>query len=230
MVADEASPERGTQQTPTSGSSPGKSIHRAIASWSRWLHIYLSMFGMATVLFFSVTGLTLNHPEWFFDESTQSYSGSLNSEWLNNGNPPPSDWDEYDYSHAVSKLEVAEHLRAQHRLTGSVSDFLAFEDECEITFQGPGYAATARIARSTGEYTLDVTANDFVTIMNDLHKGRHTGRTWSWVIDISAILSAVIAVSGFILIFYLKLKRRSGIVIATIGTVVMLAMYWIATS
>lgn len=188
------------------------------------------MFGMATVLFFSVTGLTLNHPEWFFDESTQSHTGSLNSEWLNNGNPPPADWDEYDHSHAVSKLEIAEHLRSQHGLTGSVSDFLAFEDECEVTFEGPGYAATARINRPTGEYTLDVTANDFVTIMNDLHKGRHTGRTWSWVIDISAILSAVIAVSGFILIFYLKVKRRSGIVVSGIGTVVMFAMYWIATS
>jgi hypothetical protein len=31
----------------------------------RWLHIYLSMFGLAAVLFFSVTGLTLNHPDWF---------------------------------------------------------------------------------------------------------------------------------------------------------------------
>ena len=28
----------------------------------RWLHIYLSMFGLAAVLFFSVTGITLNHP------------------------------------------------------------------------------------------------------------------------------------------------------------------------
>ena len=33
----------------------------------RWIHIYLSMFGLAAVLFFGVTGLTLNHPEWFLD-------------------------------------------------------------------------------------------------------------------------------------------------------------------
>ena len=32
----------------------------------RWLHIYLSMFSLAVVLFFSVTGITLNHPDWFF--------------------------------------------------------------------------------------------------------------------------------------------------------------------
>ena len=35
----------------------------------RWLHIYLSMFGLAAVLFFSVTGITLNHPDWFFGEA-----------------------------------------------------------------------------------------------------------------------------------------------------------------
>lgn len=229
-MTDERPPAQGNDNTPSAKPASGKPIRRAIASWSRWLHIYLSMFGMATVLFFSVTGLTLNHPDWFFEEGTQSYSGNVNVEWLNNGNSPSANWDESDFGHAVSKLEVAEFLRAEHRLTGSVSDFLAFEDECEVTFQGPGYAATARIDRTTGEYTLDVTANDLVTIMNDLHKGRHTGTAWSWVIDVSAVLSALIAVSGFVLIFFLKLKRRSGIVVSVIGAVVLMVMYWVATN
>lgn len=229
-MTDELPPAQNTQKTPSTATACGKLVRRVIASWSRWLHIYLSMFGMATVLFFSVTGLTLNHPDWFFEEGTQNYSGSVNTEWLNTGNPPPDEWDEYDFDHAVSKLEIAEYLRAEHRLTGSVSDFLAFEDECEITFQGPGYAATARIDRTTGSYSLDVTTNDLVTIMNDLHKGRHTGAAWSWVIDLSAVLSALIAVSGFLLIFFLKLKRRSGLVVSIVGLAVMLAMYWVATS
>lgn len=229
-MTDERLPQTKSLQTNSQAPSPSKPVRRAIAFWSRWLHIYLSMFGMATVLFFSVTGLTLNHPDWFFEENTRSVSGTLNTDWLNTGNPPPSDWDEYDFSHTVEKLQVAEFLRLEHRLTGSVSDFLAFEDECEVTFQGPGYAATARIDRATGDYTLDVTANDLVTIMNDLHKGRHSGATWSWVIDVSAILSALIAVSGFLLIFFLKLKRRSGLVVSVVGLAVMVAMYWVATS
>ncbi len=33
------------------------------AAVMRWLHIYVSLFGLAAVLFFSVTGLTLNHPD-----------------------------------------------------------------------------------------------------------------------------------------------------------------------
>lgn len=35
------------------------------ATFSRWLHIYLSLFCFLVVLFFAVTGITLNHAEWF---------------------------------------------------------------------------------------------------------------------------------------------------------------------
>ena len=38
---------------------------RRIAKTSRWLHIYGSMASLALVLFFAVTGITLNHQDWF---------------------------------------------------------------------------------------------------------------------------------------------------------------------
>ncbi|RZK83430.1 MAG: peptidase, partial [Pedobacter sp.] len=47
-----ASKKKGAQKS----SRPKKDI----AKVSRWLHIYLSMVSFAIVLFFSVTGLTLN--------------------------------------------------------------------------------------------------------------------------------------------------------------------------
>lgn len=225
-------PETQTKQAAARGVSNRrrhKRLRRVLASWSRWLHIYLSMFGLAVILFFSVTGLTLNHPDWFFDEQTVQSVGKVDVNWLNNGGSPPADWDEYDFSHAISKLEIAEYLRAEHRIQGSVSDFLAFEDECELTFEGPGYAAIARISRETGEYTVDVTANDFVTVINDLHKGRHTGEAWSWVIDISAIIGTLVALTGFVLIFFLRLRRRNGIAIAVVGSGILYGMYALAT-
>lgn len=153
-----------------------RKLHPFIASWSRWLHIYLSLFDLANILFFSVTGLTLNQPDCFFAERTSKQQGHMDVAWLNNNAQPPDDWDEYDFGHQVSKLQFAEYLRANHRLQGSVSHFLPFKDECELTFQSPGYAATARINRESGEYTVAVTANDLVSVFNDLHKGRHSGQ------------------------------------------------------
>ncbi len=205
-------------------------MYRAVAAWSRWLHIYLSMLGSVAILFFSITGLTLNHPDWFFDETTVQETGELDTAWLNNGAPQPMDWDENDYGFAVSKLEVAEFLRQEHHLQGTVTDFLAFEDECEVTFAGPGYAAIARIARDSGAYTVAITSNDLVSIFNDLHKGRHSGSLWSLVIDVSAILSIVMSIAGFMLIFFLKRRRFSGLATAFVGAAGMWILFRIATS
>lgn len=188
------------------------------------------MFGSAAILFFSITGLTLNHTEWFFDESTTQLSGALDVGWLNVEAAPPANWDEYDYSHEVSRLEVAEYLRREFGLRGTVTDFLAFEDECEVTFQAPGYSATSRIDRESGDFTIDVISSDFVTVMNDLHKGRHSGSAWSWVIDISAILGTLVGLTGFILIFFLKLHKRAGLITSFVGLAVFAWLCFVAVS
>ena len=38
---------------------------RAVQMWARRLHVYISMALLLVVLFFSVTGITLNRPELF---------------------------------------------------------------------------------------------------------------------------------------------------------------------
>lgn len=200
-----------------SGKKSG-SWHRAIAKWSRWIHIYLSMLSLGAILFFSVTGFTLNHPDWFFSESTLRITGSMEKSWLNLDRPALENGDENDFGYQIDKLAVVEHLRAEHRLRGKVGEFIAFEDQCEVTFQGPGYAATARIQRAEGNYELDVTSNDLVSVLNDYHKGRHTGPLWSLVIDLSAVVSAIVALSGLMLIFYLKLRRSLRLWLALAGT------------
>ena len=49
-----------------------------LAVWSRWLHIYLSMVSFAVVFFFAVTGITLNHLDWFGGkETTAQLRGKL---------------------------------------------------------------------------------------------------------------------------------------------------------
>ena len=42
------------------------------------------MISLAVVLFFSVTGITLNHPDWFFSaaESTRENEGEISPAWL----------------------------------------------------------------------------------------------------------------------------------------------------
>src|SRR5689334_24276354 len=101
----------------------GRTFKFRLAAWMRWLHIYLSMFGLASVLFFSVTGLTLNHPDWFFAgaQSRVEAEGQVDVKWLHLTPPPPAEGEEPDPSLGVAKLEVVEHLRKAHGLRGALA-------------------------------------------------------------------------------------------------------------
>jgi hypothetical protein len=183
------------------------------------------MFGLAVVLFFSVTGLTLNHPDWFGEtERRVSDQGWMAPEWLRLDVPIASTAGEEDESRRVAKLEVVEYLRTTHGVRGAVADFRADERECSVTFKGPGYAADALIDRESGRYELTQTFHGFVSVINDLHKGRDTGGTWSAIIDASAIALTAISLSGLALLFYLKRKRIPGLLVVVGGTVAVVAI------
>jgi hypothetical protein len=64
---------------------PRPLLSRAYA-WARTLHLYLSMLSFLAVLFFALTGLTLNHPEWFGGERMERLQGHL----VAPANPPTS--------------------------------------------------------------------------------------------------------------------------------------------
>jgi hypothetical protein len=196
-----------------------------VAAIARWLHIYLSLFGLAATLFFSATGLTLNHPDWFFanKERRESRKGTIEPSWVRQaeGMSPPNAKSPGD----VARLEIVEHLRAQERVRGALADFRVDELECTLTFKGPAYAADVLIDRETGAYELTETTFGLVALLNDLHKGRDSGQAWSIVIDVAAILLVLISLTGLILILYLKLRRRSGLILAVVGLVVLGLLY-----
>lgn len=212
---------------------PTRPLRRRIsirfAKLMRWLHIYLSMFGLAAVLFFSVTGLTLNHPDWFpaLGERSIEAEGRVRLEWLNRAQASgsPESRAEPDPSARVAKLEIVEYLRATHAIHGALSDFRVDDQECVVSFKGPAYAADAFIDIASGNYRISETYHGMVALLNDLHKGRDSGPVWSAVIDVSAVLMTVISFTGLILLFYLKLRRVSGVVIAVGGAAIVFMLY-----
>jgi hypothetical protein len=193
----------------------GKKAKKKVAKVSRWLHIYLSMVSFAIVLFFSITGLTLNHADFFAGKAiTTKDTGRVTAAWVN-----------VKDTNLVSKLNIAEYFRNKHHVKGAVSDFRIDDSQVSISYRGPGYEGDAYITRETGEYELSQTRGSFVAFMNDLHKGRDTGTAWSWVIDVSAIFLVLISLSGLILLLFIKKKRMSGLILAAIGLLLICLIY-----
>lgn len=191
-----------------------KRLKRNIASASRWLHIYLSMFSFIALLFFAVTGITLNHTEWFSNQQqTVSVKGDMNKTFLS-----PD-------SNQIKKLEIVEFLRNKHGIKAPLKDFIIDEYQCVLSFKGPGYNADIFLDRVKASYELAQTSTGLVGILNDLHKGRDTSTQWKWLIDASAILMILVSLTGLMMLFFLKKKRVAGILIVGIGGLITYLIY-----
>jgi hypothetical protein len=189
---------------------------KEVAKLSRWLHIYLSMVSFAVVLFFSFTGLTLNHPSWLGGDKQVNVKnkGTLNVKWVNNPD-----------TNKIAKLEIVEFLRKTHHLTGYVSEIRIDDAEVSVTLKGPAYSADAFIDRETGKYELSEIKMGIVAIMNDLHKGRDSGSGWGWLIDISAVFLILVSLSGLILLCFIKKKRVAGFITGVVGLLICYLIY-----
>lgn len=190
-------------------------VRKQTASLTRFLHVYLSMVSFGVVFFFAATGLTLNHPDWFAGQQRTSIAHGIADAALVATKP----------SGEIDKLGLVEMLRTREHLRGAVSDLRVDDSQISISFRSPGYTADAFIDRATRKYDVTVVSSGFVAVVNDLHKGRDSGKTWGWLIDASAILLVLVSLTGLFLIWFVYKRRVAGLLLAAIGTAVVLAIY-----
>ena len=174
----------------------------------RWLHIYISMFSLLLILFFALTGITLNHPEWNFGPAArhQEIKGTMPANWKTGAN--------------VNWLVVVEHLRARNGVRGRADEPRLESGEGSISFVAPGYTADCFINEKTGAYELTVDTSGPLALMNDLHRGQDAGPIWARAIDVSGIFLTLVSLTGIGLLLYLKKVRRSAIIIIVVGAIV----------
>jgi uncharacterized protein len=188
---------------------------RRTAKLSRWLHIYGSMASFAIVLFFSLTGITVNHQDWFADQQvTSQIRGAVSPASLHSSDVT-----------GVDKLAVVESLRRTHGIRGAVSDIRVEDAQVDVAFKGPGYSADVMIDRTTGQYELTEVKMGFWALVNDLHKGRDTGDAWRVLIDVSAGVLVFISLTGLILLYFIHKHRTAGAILIVVGAVLSYGMY-----
>ncbi|MEZ5179567.1 MAG: PepSY-associated TM helix domain-containing protein [Acidimicrobiales bacterium] len=183
--------------------------------WSRVVHAYTSMIALLLVLFFGISGITLNHPEWTFgDEPTSvSESGTMTFAVAPDG--------QVDY------LAVSEFLRTTYGIKAEVSDYSTTGNQGSISYRAPGYAADATFDTETGEYRLTIEEQGWVGVMNDLHKGRDADSSWRWTIDVAGAFLVLIAASGLLLQLVLRRRRRSAVIVAVVGSIVVAVLIFL---
>ena len=183
----------------------------------RWIHIYTSMLCLLAVLFFSATGVTLNHPEWTLggDAAPKKVMGTLKADTIVTGKV---DW-----------LKVVEQLRAEQPVRGKASDMRVDGEEGSLSFKAPGNVSDCFFNIKTREYNISLSNQGFIGLINDLHRGRDSGTAWGWLIDVSGAFLILVSVTGLGILFYLKKSRLAGFVVASIGIILVVVLAYAAS-
>jgi hypothetical protein len=182
-----------------------------VVAVARTLHIYLTMFAFLMMLFFSVTGLVLNHEDWFpeWGASRTQVHGVIARSAL--GGP--------------DRLAVVEALRSRFGAVGAVSTFDVDQQALHVELKGPGRQTDAEIDRRTGETTVSVERKGALVRLDDLHRGKDAGRAWSLIIDVSAVLLLLGSLTGILMWYALPRRRKLGVMSLAAGVVVCVAIY-----
>ncbi|WP_426574015.1 PepSY-associated TM helix domain-containing protein [Aquihabitans sp. McL0605] len=194
------------------GRRPSRSRSAGWQKWSRLVHSYTSMIALLLVLFFGISGITLNHPDWTFGDAPTSTSktGTMTFAVAPKG--------------AVDYLAVSEFLRDQYAINAPVSDYSTTGTQGSISYRSPGYAADATFDTTSGAYRVTIEQQGWVGVMNDLHKGRDATDSWHWTIDLAGGFLVLIALSGLLLQLFLRRRRRSALIVAGAGVVIVVAL------
>lgn len=203
---------------PSSPTSTRTSWLKTLHQW-HWVSSAICLIGM---LLFALTGITLNHAADIPAQQTvQQRSAQL-----------PADL------RALLRADAADDDERTAELPPPVRDWLqqALDielpaaqaewslDEVYIALPRPGGDAWLRIARDSGEVEYERTDRGWISYLNDLHKGRHTGAAWKWFLDVFAAACLVFCLTGLLILKFHAAQRPGTWPMVALGLVLPLLL------
>jgi hypothetical protein len=157
-----------------------------------WISAALSLIGM---LLFAITGITLNHAGQIEAEPVVvSRKATLPADMIADLAKGPVE----GKRPLPVKLERFLDKAVGADIAGREGEWT--DAEVYVALARPGGDAWLSIDRETGAVEHEKTTRGAVSLLNDLHKGRNTGKAWSWFIDIFAGACVIFTVTGLILL------------------------------
>lgn len=196
------------------GGSARGAFYRVCREW----HGYFSAFAFFALLFFSATGITLNHPEWF---STKAGERAVTRIAL----------DRRVLQRAAASDDQAAALAAAVRertqVRGAFSSGEVLDGEALLRFEGVTGNSDVTIDLATGRGEVAIERADAVSLLNDLHRGKNAGAIWKLAIDAVGALVIVLSLIGFVLFFSLRFRLVTSLVLTTAGLAAMTALIYV---
>jgi hypothetical protein len=193
---------------------------RQMRQW-HWISAAVCLLGM---LLFAATGITLNHASRI-EASPQVFhlTAILPAALLSEAKQRPQS------GKGVLPVAIADWISKEMsvRTLGREAEWSA--QEIYVALPRPGGDAWLTVDLGNGETRYERTDRGWISYLNDLHKGRHTGLAWSLFLDIFAVACVVFCITGLVLLHLLSVGRPSTWPLVGFGIVVpaLLAIFFI---
>jgi hypothetical protein len=202
------------------------------AFWLRHLHNWhwiSSAICLIAMILFAITGFTLNHAGDIEAHPVVSKKTGIIpapllaklAQEIPQRSPKSSD--------QSLPQEMQQWLEQNHKIDVQAKAAEWSPEEIYIALPRPGGDAWLRIEMDSGALEYEKTERGMVAYLNDLHKGRNTGKAWSWFIDLFALACLIFCITG---LFLLKMHANNRVLtwpLVTLGLVapVLLAILFI---
>lgn len=193
-----------------------------VPRWVRPLHTYSSMLMLMVMLFFTLTGLTLNNRQWLPAPSPLIQQQlSLPPLWAETGL--------WQQDPLLAGTQLFHWLRQQHGLEGGemVMEWNAEEQLLTLDIKRPGGYSLVEIEPALAEVRIETQPSGVLAVLNDLHMGRYSGEMWRWFIDLSSLVMLLFTLTGFWLVLSRRNRRTSLFGLSVTGAALMGALYFV---
>ncbi len=176
--------------SPPPARRPGwlKTLHQ----W-HWISSAVCLMGM---LLFAVTGITLNHAADIGSKPEVSRRQAVLPDTLRPALAASAD----EPRLAPLPHSLTDWIAATLAIEAAEKDAEWSPEEVYLALPRPGGDAWLRIDRESGEAEVEITDRGWISYLNDLHKGRHTGGAWRWFIDIFSAACLVFSATGLLIL------------------------------
>ena len=185
---------------------------------ARYVHGWLSAFAFLALVFFSATGLLLNHPDWFEPAKDEtSYVITLPEDLLKSisDKENPSD-------------DILQYVRSKQDLVGRYKSSEVMDGEVMIHLESPAGSSDVWVTLDTGEAEITTKPASTVSLLNELHRGKNASTAWSWMIDISAVLILLLSIAGYILFLSIKTRLVTHLTLTAVSIALLIVLIWSA--
>lgn len=181
----------------------------------RMLHAYLSAFAFLTLMFFSATGLLIDHPEWLQGRGRETEVKLT---------LPAAVMADARKASEPGKVLAGAVARATP-LVGAYRSAEVLDGQADLRFQGVKGASTVTVDMQSGKADVSIERSTALTVIGDLHRGKNASVPWRAVIDISAILVLALSVIGYVLFFSLRVRLKTSLILTAVSLGALAAVF-----